>query len=279
MINSNQIQFLCRYNSLLSISMMKILLLCNNDLASLFAINLLRPCLLQHKVMIGQTSQVGAKQTYPQQIQALIEYEKQLISNLASENAKQFFKRLLVKQTLSITHSFAELVKEIGQPIHQLNQINSPQGIEQVKQMQPDLIISIRFGKILQQPIIEIPKLGVINLHSGLLPSYQGVMATFWAMLNGESKIGCCLHYIQDNQIDAGDIIQQSPIKTNFRMSYLENLLAIYIPGVKMIEKTVKQLQLGQPIAAKSQQGIPSYYGFPDSQAINRFSELGNRLF
>ncbi len=258
---------------------MKILFLCNNDLASLFALNLLRPSLLGQRVVIGQSSHVGANQTYPKPIQALIEFEKVVVSELSAKTSKNFFAKLPFNQAGLEIRSFVELASEFGNPVQLMNQINSPQGIEQVKQIQPDLILSVRFGKILQQPVIEIPQFGVVNLHSGLLPSYQGVMATFWAMLNGESEIGCCLHYIQDNQIDAGDIIQQSPVKTDPSMSYLENLLAIYVPGTRMMSNVIAKIERGETVVAKSQQGNPNYYGFPNSQAIDRFIELGNRLF
>ena len=67
--------------------------------------------------------------------------------------------------------------------INLIDDINSPQGIRRVASHKPELIISIRFGQILQQPMIDLPELGVINLHSGLLPQFRGGMATFWAML------------------------------------------------------------------------------------------------
>ena len=258
---------------------MKILVLCNNDLASLFAVNLLQPALRGHQVLFGQSSQVGSTQNHPAAIQALIAHEKQMMSELNSEQAIQLFCKVLKFHPTQRIISFEELAEKASAPIYPMNQINSAEGIESVRQLEPELILSIRFGKILQQPIIDIPKLGVINLHSGLLPSYQGIMATFWAMLNGEDQIGCCLHYIQDKRIDAGDIIQQSPIDTNFKLSYLENLLGIYLPGIEMMANAVSQLQQGHSLVAQSQQGEPGYFGFPDEQMTNRFIELGYQLF
>ncbi|HAZ78734.1 MAG TPA: formyl transferase, partial [Porticoccaceae bacterium] len=53
--------------------------------------------------------------------------------------------------------------------------LKSPEALSRVAATEPDLILSIRFGLILPQTIIDLPKYGVINLHSGLLPVYRGV--------------------------------------------------------------------------------------------------------
>jgi hypothetical protein len=73
---------------------------------------------------------------------------------------------------------------------------NSAEGIAVLRDLEPDLFISVRYRRILKSAAIEIPRYGVLNLHSGLLPQYKGVMATFWAMLNAEAEIGCTLHTI-----------------------------------------------------------------------------------
>jgi methionyl-tRNA formyltransferase len=68
---------------------------------------------------------------------------------------------------------------------------NSADGLERLRAAAPELIVSIRYRCILREHTIAIPEHGVLNLHSGILPDYRGVMATFWAMLTGETEIGC----------------------------------------------------------------------------------------
>jgi methionyl-tRNA formyltransferase len=72
--------------------------------------------------------------------------------------------------------------------IRDVQQINSPEVINGLKELAPALIVSIRFGGILKEKVINIPTKGIINLHSGILPRYKGVMATFWAMKNNDNK-------------------------------------------------------------------------------------------
>ncbi len=245
---------------------MKILLLTNNDLASQLAANLLIPKLAAHQLMIGMSDKVGGNQKRPQALIELAKHEKQLMqANRPINNLKMI--------------TFSELAKAYSFNIKMLNDINQTSGINWVKGYCPDLILSIRFGKILQQPIIDIPKLGVINLHSGLLPSYQGVMVSFWAMFNGETDIGSCLHYISDKQIDSGKIIQQTSIPIDMNKSYLENLLALYFSGCQMMIDAVEKLSQGNQLSSQSQVGQSSYYGFPNEGDLVKFSDKGFCLF
>lgn len=91
-------------------------------------------------------------------------------------------------------------------------------------------------------------QLGVINLHSGLLPAYQGVMATFWALLNKEQRIGTTLHFIEDSTIDTGAIISQSLVDANYGESYLWNVLHIYKAGCANVLSATEVIQAGNAL-------------------------------
>ena len=70
---------------------------------------------------------------------------------------------------------------------------NHDSGLATLRAAEPDLVVSIRYRRILRDSAIAIPRCGVINLHSGILPDYRGVMATFWAILLAMDSIsrGC----------------------------------------------------------------------------------------
>ncbi len=155
---------------------------------------------------------------------------------------------------------------------------NSKEGLDKLRQLAPDLIISIRYRKILHNEAISIPKLGVINLHSGILPDYRGVMATFWAMLNKESEIGTTLHRITDSGIDTGPVIaiDRQPLDTE--RSYLENVLSLYPAGCRSIVKAVELLAAGHTLDGRSQPGGGRYFRAPNEQAVRQFQNAGLRL-
>ena len=80
--------------------------------------------------------------------------------------------------------------------------------IEKIKEINPDLIVVVAYGKILPKEIIDIPKYGIINVHSSLLPKYRGASPIHSAILNGDTESGVSIMYIEEG-LDSGDVILQ----------------------------------------------------------------------
>ena len=141
-----------------------------------------------------------------------------------------------------------------------------------------DLLISIRFGQIFKAEAIAQPRIGIINLHSGLLPEYKGVMASFWSLLNEEPRLGTTLHSITDKKIDSGALISTRSQPARSSETYFKQVLSLYRPGAEQICEAVDQLQ---SLASTKGDDLPSgaYYSFPTTDDIDRFEERGWRLF
>ena len=84
--------------------------------------------------------------------------------------------------------------------------------IEQIKKLEPDVICVVAYGKILPSEILEIPKLGCINVHASLLPKYRGAAPIQWAVLNGDKTTGVTTMYM-DVGMDTGDIILKQEVE------------------------------------------------------------------
>ena len=83
--------------------------------------------------------------------------------------------------------------------------------IETIKEMQPDLIVTCAYGKILPKELLEIPKLGCINVHASLLPKLRGGAPIHHAIIDGYKKTGITIMYMNE-KMDEGDIISQKEI-------------------------------------------------------------------
>jgi methionyl-tRNA formyltransferase len=242
---------------------MNITILTNRDLASHIALSRLVKELVGHQLAIFLSEKVGGDQQLPQALVELASFEKILL-----EDGRPSFDQLAAAAGCRI-----QGFSDIG------NQVNSPAGVARIQASEPELIISLRFGLIIRDAVITIPKYGVINLHSGLLPNYRGVMATFRAMLNGDSEIASTLHFIQDTGVDTGDIISILPIPVVAEKSYLFNALNLYAGGCKQILQAVAAIDAGQPLATQSQRGSAEYFSFPTEQELQVFFTRGQRLF
>ena len=105
----------------------------------------------------------------------------------------------------------ASPVKEFGLekdiPVYQpLRVRNNDSFIDEMKNLKPDVICVVAYGKILPKEILEIPKLGCINVHGSLLPKYRGAAPIQWAVINGEKQTGITTMYM-DIGMDTGDMI------------------------------------------------------------------------
>ena len=131
---------------------MNITLLTNRDLASHVALSQLIHILSDHRLTIFLSEKVGGNQQLPQPLIDLATVERAQLAD-----GRPTFE-MLAQQAGCTLQGFTDLG----------NNVNSPAGIARIQASQPDLIISVRFGLIIRQDVIAIPKHGVINLHSGV---------------------------------------------------------------------------------------------------------------
>lgn len=91
-------------------------------------------------------------------------------------------------------------------PVFQPNSLKTEETFNQIKELKPDLIVVVAYGKIIPNNIIEFPKYGIINVHSSILPKFRGAAPINAAIIAGEKKTGVTIMDIA-KELDAGDII------------------------------------------------------------------------
>ncbi|MFT5676971.1 MAG: methionyl-tRNA formyltransferase [Paraglaciecola sp.] len=254
---------------------MNITVLANKDLASNLALNYLFKALGQrHNISVLLSARVGNSKTQrPKALKDLAFIEQSLFNDILYPALST--REQVPEGKLACFSEFPGM----GMSIDEIDSINCEKGNATLKATQPELIISIRFGLILKEAVLNIPPLGVINLHSGALPIYRGVMACFRAMQNGDSTISTTLHYIRDASIDTGDIISINNVTANYQKSYLWNLLNQYKGGVASIVSALDEIETHKFAKTKAQQGPGNYYSFPSEQELEIFNQKGNTLF
>jgi len=89
---------------------------------------------------------------------------------------------------------------------------NNEEFINEIKDLKPDVICVVAYGKILPKDILEIPKYGCINVHASLLPKYRGAAPIQWAVINGEKTTGVTTMYM-DEGMDTGDMLLKQEVR------------------------------------------------------------------
>lgn len=100
-----------------------------------------------------------------------------------------------------------ELALERGLPVHQPAKIrNNPEFMALLRELAPDLILVVAYGKLLPQEVLDLPRHGCLNVHASLLPKYRGAAPIQWSIIRGETVTGVTLMKM-DIGMDTGDML------------------------------------------------------------------------
>jgi methionyl-tRNA formyltransferase len=174
--------------------------------------------------------------------------------------------------------SIARVCTARGVVCEEARDVNAPPFLEHLRELGPDVIVSVSCPQIFKSELIELPPKGLLNIHGAILPQYRGVMPSFWMLANGEEEAGVSIYFV-DERIDAGDLCAQRafPIAADDTLdSFLRrskaiaaDLLLEVLPAVEdgTVEKYPLDLSKG------------SYYSWPDREAVRRFRAAGRRMW
>ena len=135
---------------------------------------------------------------------------------------------------------------------------NTAEFADQIRGIQPDLIIVIAYGHLLSEALLQLPKFGAINVHASLLPKYRGPAPIQWAIINGESQTGITTMYM-DAGMDTGDILlsRPEPILPADTAATLHDRLALI--GAEVLVQTLKDMS-SQTLIPRSQDHTKATY-------------------
>lgn len=254
---------------------MRVLICSNYDLMSNLALNLLWPSLQGHDFDIILSDGVGKAAPKAPEIVRWGDLER-------SRMEAGLFP--LLDRRGAADGGFISFVRMAeasrSGAVQQFSSINRGDGLDHVHRFRPDVIVSIRFGHIFKASVIGIPPFGILNLHSGILPAYRGILATFWAMRRGESVIGCTLHTVEDGTIDTGSIIGVHRIPADRGRSLLWNVASLYDGGVAMLASALSGLSGGRaPETAPQDVEESGYFSYPERRDMDSFLDAGMSLY
>jgi len=137
------------------------------------------------------------------------------------------------------------LAVETGIPVFQPETFKDGEPTRILRQLEPELVVAVAYGRILPVDFLSVPKYGSINLHASLLPRYRGAAPIQWAVLNGDEITGVTVQYMAAG-MDTGDIISQcrTPVG-EFETSgqLFDRLMEL---GAELLTQTVEDIACGR---------------------------------
>jgi methionyl-tRNA formyltransferase len=164
-----------------------------------------------------------------------------------------------------------ELISESGLPADKVfdgSNLRSPEIIDQIRKLEPDLGLSVFFGYILRRPLIGLFPSGCLNLHPAYLPFNRGAHPNVWSIVDG-TPAGVTLHYI-DEGIDTGDIVMQRRVET-FPHDTGETLYRrLETACVDLMRSTWPLVEAGTADAVPQDPDEGTYHSSSDLAALDR---------
>ena len=139
-------------------------------------------------------------------------------------------------------------VKEIAVahdiPVYQPTTLKNEEVQQQIREMAPDMIVVVAYGKLLPEAVLNVPPLGCINVHGSLLPKYRGAAPIQWSVLNGDKETGITTMYMAKG-MDTGDIILQDVTTIGEDETAAELFDRMAVLGAQTLLKTIPMLEAG----------------------------------
>lgn len=136
--------------------------------------------------------------------------------------------------------------KKAGVPVYQYKSIRK-EGVEDLIELSPDLMVTCAFGQILSEEVLNVPKYGVLNIHGSLLPKYRGASPIQNAVLNGESVTGITIMKT-DVGVDTGDVMLQRQLTIGKNETSGELFERLSVLGAECIVQAIKLLLEGKAV-------------------------------
>lgn len=133
---------------------------------------------------------------------------------------------------------------EHGIPVLQPEKVKEPEFVEQLRSYEPDLIAVTAFGQILNEPILEMPKYGCINVHGSLLPKYRGAAPMQWSIIDGEKVTGITTMYMAKG-LDSGDMLLKAEVEITDEDTFATIHDKMAVTGANLLLDTLDQLEAG----------------------------------
>ncbi len=151
-----------------------------------------------------------------------------------------------------------QVAVKAGIPVYQPTTFKDDAVVQELRDLGPDVIVAVAYGKILPQRVLDIPAKGCINIHASVLPQLRGSGPVQWAILRGFEETGVTAMYMAA-EMDAGDMIEvrKTPIDPEENAQSLLDRLAHM--GAELLVDTLRRVEAGAVAATPQNHGEATY--------------------
>ena len=173
--------------------------------------------------------------------------------------------------------SVRNLARKFAVPIIDVRNVNDPDFLDKLRNMNLDLIISVAAPQKFKKELLELPSWDCINIHSGKLPKYRGMMPSFWTLFDNE-KYGAVTIHRMNEALDDGEIILQREVEVASNETLDSYIRKTKLLGAEMMIEVIKQIRDGEVELKLNDRNQSTYFSFPKLEEVKEFKRRGRKL-
>lgn len=151
-----------------------------------------------------------------------------------------------------------QYAQENGLKVFQFERLRRPEGVGTLRALEPDMVVTAAFGQILSQALLDIPRLGTVNVHASLLPGHRGAAPVNWCIIAGESVSGVTT-MLTDAGLDTGDILLKRSTPVGEEETAGELTVRLAQLGAQLLIETIRGIEAGSITPVKQDEARASY--------------------
>lgn len=191
------------------------------------------------------------------------------------------FLRLLPRYILAKLsgRSIAALASSRGFPLVEAASVNSQEYIDAVTALRPEMIVSVAAPEIFKSPLLKVASIGCLNIHSGKIPEYRGMMPTFWQMLEKKPAVTVTVHEMVP-KLDAGGVVDTFDFALRENDSLDRVISGTKQEGARLMIRVLERIAATRQMPATTELDMSKarLFKFPQPDDVRRFRALGHRM-
>jgi methionyl-tRNA formyltransferase len=170
----------------------------------------------------------------------------------------------------------ARVAARFGIPTEAVPDVNAPEFLQRLRGLGIDLVISVACPQIFQRELLGLPLLGCINVHSGPLPRYRGMLPTFWVLYHHELETAVTVHRM-NARLDDGPILLRGIVPIMPGETQAGLMQRCKLVGGRLLAETIDRLEAGDAPELPNPRAQATYFSFPTPDEARRFRAEGGR--
>ena len=173
--------------------------------------------------------------------------------------------------------SISKVAQKYKIPVILTTSVNDNSYIETITRLNPDVIASVAAPEVFKKPILSVPNLKCINIHSGRLPVYRGMMPNFWQLLHGEPNATITIHEMVE-KLDAGGILATEEFELRQADSLDRIIIGTKQAGARLMNEVLSNFHSMCNQIQTLDMSEASYFSFPTSKDVRTLRQRGHRM-